>query len=143
MIELLNKIIEYITYDVWLNEDQYNEEGEKDLKYIISWIKRYDISFKIGIEDYELKKFEKNIQKLREIREVYHQGLPFVRNKTKGYEKGFRNLVFTSLKDEIKRGNMDYAKERAIRHLKWVKKWKSERTYYRHKKIIKELGIEI
>ena len=143
MIDLLDKIIEYITYDIWINKNEYNEVGEKDLKRIIYWIKKYDITFKLGIDDYDLEKFEKNIEKLKEIRTMYHQGLPFVKNKTKDHKKGDRNAVFMILGNMIKRGDLHDAKERAEKHLRYIKEWKSERTYYRHKKRIRELGLEI
>ena len=81
----------------------------------------------------------KNINKLKEVRKVYQEGLEFYKNKTKGFKKGYRELVFTILQDEIKRGNIDYAKERAKKHLDYIKEFKSERTFYRHKKILKEI----
>jgi len=143
MIEVLDKIISYITYDIYMNEQEYRERSEKELKRIVEWVEKWSIDFKVGISPYELRNFRKNINKLKEIRKVYQDGLPFFKNKTKGFKKGYRELLFTILRDEIKRGNINYAKERAIEHLEYIRKRKSERTYYRHLKVIRELGIEI
>lgn len=144
MIEILEQIIEYLTDDIWFSEEDYKERGNKAIKRLVDWIEKYDLNFKVGISPYQLRKFRKNINKLKEIRKVYQEGLKFYKNKTKGFKKGYRELFFTLLQDEIKRGNIDYARERAIHHLEYIKKFKSERTYYRHKKILKEdLALEI
>lgn len=144
MIETLDKIIQYIIDDIYFNEEDYKNKEGKERERLVNWIEKHDLSFKIGITPHELRRFRRNINKLKEIRKVYQQGLSFFKNKTKGFKKGYRNLLFTLLQDEIKRGNIDYAKERAENHLDYIKKYKSERTYYRHKKILKEdLGIEI
>lgn len=144
MIEVLDKIIEYITDDIYINEEDYIERKKKERKRLVDWIEKYYLNFKIGISSYQLRKFRKNINKLKEIRKVYQEGLKFFKNKTKGFKKGYRELFFTILQDEIKRGNLEYAKERAKHHLDYIKKYKSERTYYRHKKVLKEdLALEI
>ncbi len=81
--------------------------------------------------------------KFREIRNVYKNGKSFVNNMTKGKEKGFSFRWYQVVENSLKVGRIKEANEFVKRHLEFVKKWKCERTYYRHLKKVRALGIKI
>ena len=143
MIELLNKIIEFITDDIWLTEADKNEGDAKRLGRITSWIEKYDLSLKYDQDGFFLEQYKENIEKLKEIRDIYQRGVPFTKNNTKGYKKGTTNLSMQILEGYMKHRTIEENQESALRLLETVKRTRSERTFYRYKKKIKELGIEI
>lgn len=124
------------------------DEISSDLRaktYLVSRIKSiFDIRTKLyPIEEKREMAFNisNEIKKFEKIRKNYHQGKSFIKNKTKGKSKGYRDIIFSLLESYIRNNDLDNAKQKAKEHLEWVQKRRSERTYYRHKKRIKELGI--
>jgi hypothetical protein len=95
------------------------------LSHLKQWFERYKMDTK---EKY------REIRKLIKIRQIYLKGKVFVHNQTKGKKKGLRHKLTTEgyykLLDE----------EERTKQLEFVKLHYSERTYYRHKKILRELN---
>ena len=51
--------------------------------------------------------------------------------------------LLIQIKSYLDRGEIEKAEKEAKKHLEWVKNNYNERTYYRHKKIIRDLGVKI
>ena len=81
--------------------------------------------------------------KLKEIKSAYQRGIPFIKNITKGQKKGFNFRYKWMLETMLKQGENEEALKYAQDHLIWIRKYHSERSYYRHKKEIINLGIKI
>lgn len=129
--------------DVWLNEADYKEKGKKQLKRITSWIEKYDLTLKYDESKFYLKKYKEDIEELKKIRDIYQKGSLFIKNNTKGHKKGPTKLSMQILIGYMKYRTIEENQKSALRMLKEVKRTRSERTFYRYKKKIKELGIEI
>ena len=128
---VIEPIIQYITDEVG-HEEAY-------FKNAVKWyFKTTQHTTKRGSED--MREYFIQIQN---IREIYQKGKVFAINMTKGQKKGhnFRWNYFTKL--YIDQGKIDKATEYAKEHLDWIKRNHSERTYFRHKKKIKALGISV
>ena len=145
MIDLIiEQTIDYIT------EELGNEK--KELKRLVEWInfdlkKLYPLQRKkyhVYLSE-EIKKYRGLIDKIKEIREIFQKGKPFSDNQTKGKLKQFTpiNMRLSTLEYVLKHYGEERAKEEAKKDLKSFKSIYSERTYYRFKKRIKELGINI
>jgi len=93
--------------------------------------------------DTKVKDFSNFFKEIKDIKHVYQKGMSFVHNNTRGKKKGFNFRYHQFLKIKIERGEIEEAQKDAIEHLNRIKKYNSERTYYRHKKRIRDLGIEI
>jgi len=123
--------MDYLTDDI--------SPEDKSFRRLVKWyfrLSRY--TSLIGNES-----MREYLLELKEIKKSYQQGLPFAKNLTKGQKKGFNYRYEFLIKSLLKRGKKDEAIEYAISHLDWIKRSHSERTYYRHKKNIRNLGIEI
>ena len=132
MIEIfLSSVVDYLS-------DEFNEEN-KSFKNLVEWYFKLSKAT-VGIVNESARE---NLLELREIKKSYQQGKPFAKNLTKGQKKGFNYRYGYMIESMLKRGNVEEATEYAKNHLDWVKKAHSERTYYRHKKDIRALGIEI
>jgi hypothetical protein len=137
---LLSEIIEYVTDEIGLDESNIRERANRNLKQIIE---TYFLT-----TPYSNRKEQEEIlsllRELRQIRKVYRKGKPFVRNQVKGKSKGIiSNYIDSVLKRLVEKGEIEKAKQEAKDHLEGLKKIRSERTYYRHQKRIRELGIDI
>jgi len=141
MNRVLELVVDFITADMGYSKVDIEYHAGKDLTRMCEWIKRFDIGFRGGWSENDLEEFNDCLKKLIEIRDVYQKGRAFVENCKKGHKKGYRDFTLKHIKLYMK--DPKKAQEVAKEHLEWTKKWKSERTYYRHKKAIKEMGIEI
>lgn len=141
MNRILKLIVDFITSNIGYSKVDIEYHAGKDLTRMCEWIKRFDKSLKSGWDEIEFQNFKDLLKRLIEIREIYQKGKSFVENYKKGHKKGFSESIFRNMKYYLKQP--EKAKEIAIKHLEWIKKWKSERTYYRHKKIIRNMGISI
>lgn len=132
MIELfMSNIIDYLTDDI--------SPEERAFKRLVKWY--FKLSRYTSLTENEYMK--EYLLELKEIKKSYQQGKPFAKNLTKGQKKGFNYRYEFLIESMLKRGKKDEAVEYAISHLEWVKKSCCERTYYYHKKNIRNLGIEI
>ena len=132
MIELfMGCIMEYLTDDISPEERVFSK--------LVKWFFKLSPST-ISIQNESMREY---LLKLKEIKKSYHQGKPFVKNLTKGQKKGFNFRYAYLIESMLKRDNKEEAIDYAKRHLDWIKNSHSERTYYRHKKRIKLLGIEV
>ncbi len=132
MIEIfLSSVVDYLT-------DEFSEESES-FKGLVEWYFKLSKAT-VGIVNESARE---NLLELQEIKKSYRQGKPFAKNLTKGQKKGFNYRYEFLIESMLKRDKRDEATEYAKKHLDWVKKAHSERTYYRHKKNIRALGIEI
>jgi len=84
-----------------------------------------------------------DLLELKNIKLSYLQGIPFVKNRTKGQKKGFNFRYKWMLESMLKRGENKEALEYARYHLDWIKNNHHRSTYFRHKKEIIILGIDI
>jgi len=91
----------------------------------------------------ENETMREQLLKLQEVKKNYWKGLPFVKNLTKDQKKGLNYRWYIFLKKDLEREGMNIARQNALHHLEYIKRNYSERTYYRHKKKIRALGIEI
>jgi len=141
MIEdTIKHIIGFIKSNIGLEREDIEERANREIKNIVKRFFRQSI---LDISKNESKEFLNLITELREIREVYQKGKSFVKNQEKGKKKGSPRIIYTILKHYIREGKTEKAKKEALKHLEYTMKAKSERTYYRHLKKIRELGIEI
>lgn len=85
------------------------------------------------------------IDQIKKIREIYQKGYPFVRNITKGEKKLFarNNMRLSTIKFCLSHDKKDEALELAKLDADYIRKYNSERSYYRFKKELKKLGLEI
>lgn len=141
MNRILELIVDFITSDMGYSKVDIEYHAGKDLTRMCEWIKNFDKSLKSGWSKFEFEEFRECLKKVIEIRNIYQKGRPFVENCKKGHKKGYRNFTLKHIK--LYMNDLEKAQKVAKEHLEWTKKWKSERTYYRHKKAIKEIGIEI
>jgi len=134
MIETIVKdIIEYIIGHYGTEEHDFNRLIE--YYFFVS-------KFNLPNED-QTKQMRENFLKIKEIREIYQKGKPFVKNQSKKQKKGINFRWYNFLQMKLDRNELEEAKKEAIKHLEFIKKYQSERTYYRHKKKIRALGIPI
>jgi len=69
-------------------------------------------------------------------------GNKFKKNQTKGQRKGYWYKSLLLIKNMIKKGREEEAVQFAKGQVEWLKE-RRPATYYRHKKDLKEIGIEI
>ena len=132
MIELfMGCIMEYLTDDISPEERAFNK--------LVKWYFKM-AKYTSSIENESMREY---LLELKEIKKSYHQGKPFVKNLTKGQKKGFNFRYAYMIESMLKRDQKEEATEYAEKHLDWIKRAHSERTYYRHKKKIRSLGIKI
>lgn len=143
---LVGDIIDFIK-DEFSKEDKLNS---KLLEHFKTAFADYTKLNKKGSKFFNKELFEMNLEtfstfvkEVKEIRQVYQKGKVFVNNQTKGSKKGFNFRWHQFLEWKVRDGKIEEAKKEAIDHLDKIKKWYSERTYYRHLKKIRELGIEV
>ena len=145
MSELFREIINYITNDYY-NERKHRAILVKQAKIVLNHEYPIILNSKIELElkDMKIKDYMEFFKKIKEIRKIYLKGKSFVKNQTKGQKKGwsFRYIKY-NIKYLINRNEIKQATENSIKHLEFIKKYKSKRTYFYHKKMIKELGIKI
>ena len=122
--------------------DYLNDEFSPEIRAFGRLVKWY---FKLSryTSEIENETMREYLLELKEIKKSYHQGKPFVKNLTKGEKKGFNFRYAFMIESMLKRDQKEEATEYAEKHLDWIKEAHSERTYYRHKKKIRSLGIEI
>jgi len=145
---LIREIIEYLTEEI---------SPERKARYkLVRWFKAEpDRELKSELELNILKKKERidhywekitelkeAINELKQIKTSYQKAYVFFKNMQKGCKKGFnyRSNEY-GIKYSLNHNNRDKAIKEAKEHLEYVKKWRSERTYYREKKKLRELGI--
>ena len=132
MIELfMGCVMEYLGDDISPEEGAFSK--------LVKWYFKI-AKYTIKIQNESMREY---LLELKEIKKSYHQGKPFVKNRTKGEKKGFNFRYSYLIESMLKRDNKEEATEYAIKHLDWIKRSHSERTYYRHKKNIRLLGIEV
>ena len=132
MIELfMSVVMDYLNDDI--------SPEEKEFSKLVKWFFKLSPST-ILIQNESMREY---LLELKEIKKSYYQGKPFVKNRTKGQKKGFNFRYAYLIESMLKRDNREEAIEYAKKHLIWIKESHSERTYYRHKKKIRSLGIEI
>ena len=132
MIELfMGCVMDYLTDDISLEDEAF--------KKLVKWY------FKIAKDTLSIvnESMREYLIELQQIKKSYHQGQPFAKNQTKGEKKGFNFRYEYMINSMLKRGNKEEALEYSIKHLDWVKRTKSESTYFRHKKNVRALGIEL
>ncbi|MFO8019557.1 MAG: hypothetical protein R6U96_13100 [Promethearchaeia archaeon] len=135
----IQEIIRFITLNIGLENEDKKRNAERELKSLITSYFRHS-NPKSKEETIE---FQKQIKKLQEIRKIYQKGKPFVKNSEKGVKKGSPYQIFSLLKYYLKEGNQSKAIEESKEHLAYIKSTKSKRTYYRHLKKIRKLGLKI
>jgi len=131
---IIGNIIRYITSNIGLESEEIEERANKDLKTLIN----YYFKDTIHTTTEGSKYFLESIETLKTIRRVYQKGKPFVQNLSKGKRKHDNDRWYRVLLDLSQRDKKE-AKEFASKHLQHIKEFKSERTWYRHKKRIKEI----
>lgn len=141
MNRILELIVDFITSEMGYDKVDIEYHAGKDLARMCEWIKRFDKSLKAGWDKDDFKEFKECLRKLIEIRDIYQKGRVFVENSKRGYKKGYRSFTLKYLHFYLDKPKE--AQKIAEKHLAWVRKWRSERTYYRHKKALREIGIEI
>lgn len=135
----LKDIVRYITSNIGLNGLEVEARANRELD---SLVKRYFRSSDFTSKE-DNRDFLRLIRDLKKIREIYQKGKPFVKNQKRGKKKGSPKIIYSLLKFHLKEGETEKAKERAKGHLDHIKEVRSKRTYYRHLKKIRELGIQI
>ena len=119
--------------EIWMgNVMDYLKENINEEKAFNRLVRQY---FRLSrstilMENENMRNF---LLKLREMKRIIDNGSIFVKNHTKGEKKGFLSRWYDHV--EIM--------ENPEVHLDFVKNHYSERTYYRHKKKLKELGLEL
>ena len=73
---------------------------------------------------------------------IKHLGSKFKKNQTKGQRKGYWYKTLQLIQKMIEKGEREKAIEFAKGQVEWLKE-RRPATYYRHKKDLKELEIEI
>ena len=81
----------------------------------------------------------------RRSRRIYQKGKIFVNNNTKGTKKQFSliNGRIQTVRFLLNHNRRERAIEEAKYDLEYIRKYHSERSFYRYKKKIKELGLEV
>jgi len=133
MIETtLHYMIKFITHDIGLEKDVIEEHAEENIKRFL----RLMFNHTKDISKFTSDAIQEYILELRKIRNVYQKGKSFVNNNTKGKKKGFLSRWYDI-------HEMSNDPEYSQKHLDWIKRNMSERTYYRHKKKLIELGLAV
>lgn len=73
---------------------------------------------------------------------IQHLGSKFKKNQTKGHRKGYWYKSLLLIQRMISEGKREKAIEFAKGQVEWLKE-RRPATYYRHKKDLKEIGVEI
>ena len=143
---IIEDIIGYITDDL-----NHEDRDFRNLIYFINnnmkrskrktWSKEGKNFKELLIMD--LIKYRGLIEQIKEIRDIYQKGKRFANNQTKGSIKQLTpiNMRIHSIQFYLNQNNIEKAKEEAKFQLESIHRLYSERTYYRMKKRIKELGI--
>jgi len=141
MIEyIVEEIIDYI-------KDEIQKEHKLNGRLLVEFKKVFDKENESNPQELiemHLETFLEFIKEIKKIRKVYQRGKSFVNNHTKGRKKGFNFRWFSILKSSVEREGITPKIVNNVReHLIFIRKYHSERTYYRHLKRVRELGILI
>jgi len=128
--DIFEAIIDYIKQDIGMEKEEIEARAEDRLKNELKRNFRYIQYF---TKD-QSENLQEAILELKKIREIYQKGKIFVRNQTIGKKKGLLSRWYDIHK-------MSNDPEFSKKHLDFIKDCYSERTYYRHKKKLKELGL--
>lgn len=143
---IIEDIIGYITDDL-----NHEDRDFRNLIYFINnnmkrskrktWSKEGKNFKELLIMD--LIKYRGLIEQIKEIRDIYQKGKRFANNQTKGSIKQLTpiNMRIHSIQFYLNQNNIEKAKEEAKFQLESIHRLYSERTYYRMKARIKDMGV--